>query len=164
MKVAIYTLGCKVNQYETNAMIQQFIENGDEVVGYEEYSDVYIINKNSHNIFYAQGIGIKENEITTFYYTDYTQPDETKIDIRYVDGILIPEGYYYIGKYKDNSGNERVVISVNKGEKIDNTSQVQYTWQKQVANIEEVPATVVISTNFGQDENTFIKSVNHYKA
>lgn len=44
MKVAIYTLGCKVNQYETNAMIQQFIENGDEIVEYDEYSDVYIIN------------------------------------------------------------------------------------------------------------------------
>ena len=26
-KVAFYTLGCKVNQYETNAMIQQFLNN-----------------------------------------------------------------------------------------------------------------------------------------
>jgi len=25
-KVAFHTLGCKVNQYETNAMMQQFIE------------------------------------------------------------------------------------------------------------------------------------------
>ena len=28
------------------------------------YTDVYIINKNSHNIFYAQGIGIQQNEET----------------------------------------------------------------------------------------------------
>ena len=33
-KVAFYTLGCKVNQYETNAMIQQFIEKGYEVVDF----------------------------------------------------------------------------------------------------------------------------------
>ncbi len=44
MKIAIYTLGCKVNQYETNAIIQQFLENGDEIVEYDSYSDVYIIN------------------------------------------------------------------------------------------------------------------------
>ncbi len=43
-KVAFYTLGCKVNQYETNGMIQQFIENGYEIVDFEDYADIYIIN------------------------------------------------------------------------------------------------------------------------
>jgi len=43
-KVAFYTLGCKVNQYETNAMAQKFIEKGYEKVEFEEVSDVYIIN------------------------------------------------------------------------------------------------------------------------
>jgi len=36
--------GCKVNQYETNAMAQKFIENGYDVVETEEMADVYIIN------------------------------------------------------------------------------------------------------------------------
>lgn len=36
--------GCKVNQYETNAMTQKFIEKGYEVVQVEEKADVYIIN------------------------------------------------------------------------------------------------------------------------
>lgn len=36
--------GCKVNQYETNAISQKFIENGYEVVGFEENADIYIIN------------------------------------------------------------------------------------------------------------------------
>ena len=44
MKVAFYTLGCKVNQYETNAMAQKFIEHGYEVVEFDEYADVYIVN------------------------------------------------------------------------------------------------------------------------
>ena len=44
MKVAFYTLGCKVNQYETNAMSQAFIENGYSITGFEEEADIYIIN------------------------------------------------------------------------------------------------------------------------
>ncbi len=44
MKVAFYTLGCKVNQYETNAMTQKFIESGYEITEFEEKADIYIIN------------------------------------------------------------------------------------------------------------------------
>ena len=44
MKVAFYTLGCKVNQYETNGMIQAFLENGYDIVDFTEKSDIYIIN------------------------------------------------------------------------------------------------------------------------
>lgn len=43
-KVAFYTLGCKVNQYETNAMEKIFKEGGWEVVPFEEYADAYVIN------------------------------------------------------------------------------------------------------------------------
>lgn len=42
--VAFCTLGCKVNQYETNAMMQSFIEAGYEIVEFEEKADIYIIN------------------------------------------------------------------------------------------------------------------------
>ena len=43
-KVAFVTLGCKVNQYETNAMTQKFIENGYEVIEHTKKADIYIIN------------------------------------------------------------------------------------------------------------------------
>ena len=43
-KVAFYTLGCKVNQYETNAMIEKFIKSGYEIVDFEEKSDIYVVN------------------------------------------------------------------------------------------------------------------------
>jgi len=43
-KVATYTLGCKVNQYETNAMIQKFKSANYEIVDFEEYADVYVVN------------------------------------------------------------------------------------------------------------------------
>ena len=42
--VAFITLGCKVNQYETNAMTQQFIEKGYEVVDHTKEADIYIVN------------------------------------------------------------------------------------------------------------------------
>ena len=36
--------GCKVNQYETNAMMQKMIEAGYKVVDFETKADIYIIN------------------------------------------------------------------------------------------------------------------------
>lgn len=42
--VAFCTLGCKVNQYETNAMMQNFIQAGYEIVEFEEKADIYVIN------------------------------------------------------------------------------------------------------------------------
>lgn len=42
--VAFYTLGCKVNQYETNAMEQQFIKNGYKVVDHHDFADIYVVN------------------------------------------------------------------------------------------------------------------------
>ncbi len=44
MKVHFISLGCKTNQYETNAMEQSFIKKGYEVVSKEEKADIYIIN------------------------------------------------------------------------------------------------------------------------
>ena len=43
-KVGFYTLGCKVNQYETNGMTQKFKEAGYEIVDFEEKADIYVIN------------------------------------------------------------------------------------------------------------------------
>lgn len=44
MKVAFATLGCRVNQYESEAMAEKFIREGYEVVPYDQFSDVYVIN------------------------------------------------------------------------------------------------------------------------
>ena len=44
MRVAIYTLGCKVNQYETAAMESELQRRGHELVDFEQEADAYIIN------------------------------------------------------------------------------------------------------------------------
>ena len=43
-KVAFHTLGCKVNQYESEAMAGDFISEGYELVDFDEAADVYVIN------------------------------------------------------------------------------------------------------------------------
>ena len=44
MKIGFYTLGCKVNQYETQAMEQILLEKGHEIGTLKDVCDAYIIN------------------------------------------------------------------------------------------------------------------------
>ncbi|MBO4873243.1 MAG: tRNA (N(6)-L-threonylcarbamoyladenosine(37)-C(2))-methylthiotransferase MtaB [Lachnospiraceae bacterium] len=43
-KIAFHNLGCKVNSYETEAMLRQMQEQGWEIVPFEPGADVYVIN------------------------------------------------------------------------------------------------------------------------
>ena len=44
MRVAIYTLGCKMNQYETQAMEQLLRRKGHQVVDFSQEADAYVVN------------------------------------------------------------------------------------------------------------------------
>lgn len=44
MKVGFATLGCRVNQYETEAMAEKFIKQNYNIVKFEDFADVYVIN------------------------------------------------------------------------------------------------------------------------
>ena len=44
MKFAFYTLGCKTNQYETQAMERILLEMGHEIGAFDEVCDGYVIN------------------------------------------------------------------------------------------------------------------------
>ncbi|AEA33151.1 tRNA (N(6)-L-threonylcarbamoyladenosine(37)-C(2))-methylthiotransferase MtaB [Hippea maritima] len=44
MKIAIKTLGCKLNQYETQLMIEDLTKEGHEIVDFEDMANFYIIN------------------------------------------------------------------------------------------------------------------------
>ncbi len=44
MKVAFFTLGCKVNQYEESVQRSEFLKAGFEVVKSEEFADIYVVN------------------------------------------------------------------------------------------------------------------------
>lgn len=92
--------------------------------------DIYIINKNSHNIFYIAGISDGNGK---YYYTDDKNIDKAKIDLRYVEGVKIPDGFYYCGGNKQ----EGIVISDVQGDDLENTKQGnQFVWVP-VENFEE---------------------------
>jgi threonylcarbamoyladenosine tRNA methylthiotransferase MtaB len=44
MKIALETLGCKLNQAETESLARQFVQAGHEVVQHPDDADVYILN------------------------------------------------------------------------------------------------------------------------
>ena len=88
-----------------------------------QYEDIYIINETSQNIFYVAGIQV-DNE---WFYTDYTSDDVDKVavNLRYFDGVKIPEGFYYVGGTKD----EGLVISDVIGDDLDNSKHGnQFVW------------------------------------
>ena len=44
MNIAIYTLGCKVNQYETAAMERELTRRGHVLTPFEGPADAYVVN------------------------------------------------------------------------------------------------------------------------
>ena len=43
-KIAAITFGCKVNQYETSCIVDEFTKAGYQITGFDEPADVYVIN------------------------------------------------------------------------------------------------------------------------
>lgn len=43
-KIAFTTLGCKVNLYDTEAMIELFEKDGFSIVDFDDFADIYVIN------------------------------------------------------------------------------------------------------------------------
>ncbi len=44
MRIAFATLGCKINQYETDLLRQDILSNGNTIVSFDDNADVYVIN------------------------------------------------------------------------------------------------------------------------
>jgi threonylcarbamoyladenosine tRNA methylthiotransferase MtaB len=44
MKASFYTLGCRLNQYETETIAETFKKNGYEITDFNKSADVYVIN------------------------------------------------------------------------------------------------------------------------
>ncbi len=44
MKIAFYTLGCKANQFETQALERLFARHGHEIVPFDSFAHVYVVN------------------------------------------------------------------------------------------------------------------------
>lgn len=121
MKVAFHTLGCKVNQYETESIKEQFIIGGYEVVGDDEVADVYVINtctvtnmadrKSRQFIRHARKLNPGAIVAVTGCYAQM-RPDE----VADIDGVQVVAGtdekhelYHYVEEYvAEKSGTIRI--------------------------------------------------------
>lgn len=89
-KVAFCTLGCKVNQNETELMEAMFIQAGFIVAGFEQFADVYVINtctvthtgdqKSRQMIRRAKHINPEAIVVVTGCYAQASPEDIAKID------------------------------------------------------------------------------------
>ena len=112
-------------------------------------TDLYIINEASHNIFYVDGIELDGDR----YYTDYTADDidTAYVDLRYVDNVEIPDGFYYVGGTKDTG----LVISDVQGDDLDNSKGGnQFVWIPVENESDYVRNTTYASTNSSESAYT----------
>lgn len=137
-KVAFYTLGCKVNQYETEAMKDLFKKNKYEIVDSDDIADVYIINtctvtnlsERKSRQFIRKAKKKNENSIIGVVGC-YAQisPDEV-IGIEEVDFILGTKDRNKIVEISENVKSEKIKINA-----VDNIMQ---TKEFEEMNIDEV--------------------------
>ena len=93
--------------------------------GINDLENLYIINETSHNIFFVEGIEVDDE----WFYTDYTSEDVDKEEVpkHSVDGVVIPDGFYYVGGTKE----EGIVISDSKEDE-NKYSKEKYTDQANI--------------------------------
>ncbi len=121
-------------------------EKNGENISFEDYQDLYIINETSHNIFYVAGVTMNGHT----YYTNYTldKKDKEAVDLKYKDGVKIPEGFRSI-----ESDEEGIFIQNKQSE-----SEI-YEWIPVHDKITEIPSDVNVNITESED---FIRSVNAY--
>lgn len=138
MKVAFATLGCRVNQYESEAMAEKFIREGYSVVDFSEVSDVYVINTctvtNMGDRKSRQIIGrarkLNENAIIAAVGC-YSQMSPKEVsEIPGVDVVLGTRNkgdvVYFVNKAKDEGKNQVHVEGVLKNKKFEDLNIEEY--------------------------------------
>lgn len=104
--------GRDYERYKSIKGIEDIEERNKQI---NQLTDIYIINEESHNVFYVQGI-LVDNEI---FYTDYTVEDVDQLPVVLsdlvenplvkIDGVIIPKGFVYVGGTRDTG----LIISDN---------------------------------------------------
>ena len=138
MKVAFATLGCRVNQYESEAMAEKFIREGYEVVEYDEFADVYVINtctvtnmgdKKSRQIISKARRKNPESIIAAVGCYSQMSPKEVS-EIPGVDVVLGTRNkgdvVYYVHKAKDEGKSQVHVQGVLQNKKFEDLKIEEY--------------------------------------
>ncbi len=132
MLIAFYTLGCKVNSYETESLIEMFEKKNYTIVDFNEFADVYIINTcmvtNSGEAkskkFIRRPTHINPNAIiivmgclSQLKADDILKIDNVKIVVGTKNRHLIPQ---YLDKYLETKEVINGVTELEKDEEFEN--------------------------------------------
>ncbi|SUQ49253.1 Threonylcarbamoyladenosine tRNA methylthiotransferase MtaB [Clostridium neonatale] len=136
--VSFYTLGCRVNHYETEAMTEKFLREGYEITEFDNFADVYVINtcsvtnmsdKKSRQII---GRARRKNEnavIAAVGCYSQVSPDE----VSKIDGVEVVLGtrnkgdvVYYVNKAKDEGKMQVAVGEVLKNKTFEELNIEEY--------------------------------------
>ncbi|EHI98068.1 MiaB-like tRNA modifying enzyme [Clostridium sp. DL-VIII] len=136
--VAFFTLGCRVNHYETEAMAEKFIREGYEITQFENFADVYVINtcsvtnmsdKKSRQIISRARRRNKEAIIAAVGCYSQVAPDEVS-KIEGVDVVLGTRNkgdiVYYVNKAKDEHKPQLMVGEVLKNKQFEELNIEEY--------------------------------------
>lgn len=138
MKVAFYTLGCRVNVYESEAMAEIFKREGYEVVDFEEKADVYVINtctvtntgdKKSRQVISKARRNNPDSVIAVVGCYSQIAPKEVS-QIEGVDVVLGTRNkgdvVYYVNKARDEKKPQLHVEGVLKNKKFEELNIEEY--------------------------------------
>ncbi|MCI8384408.1 MAG: formylglycine-generating enzyme family protein [Clostridia bacterium] len=133
----------------------------------KQYTDLYIINEVSHNIFYVEGVTV-DNET---FYTDYTAKEKDTAPVNLVDVDLTSERwspqYDKEGIYKDKNGDtayipEGFCVSEKEGETtidgglvVKDSNQNEWVWI-------EVPKSIYNATTTNTNYTAIEKAMQNY--
>ncbi|WP_242954174.1 tRNA (N(6)-L-threonylcarbamoyladenosine(37)-C(2))-methylthiotransferase MtaB [Clostridium puniceum] len=136
--VSFYTLGCRVNHYETEAMAEKFIREGYEVTDFENFADVYVINtcsvtnmsdKKSRQIISRARRTNKNAIIAAVGCYSQVSPEEVA-KIEGVDVVLGTRNkgdiVYYVNKAKDEQKPQLMVGEVLKNKQFEDLNIEEY--------------------------------------
>ena len=129
MKIAFYTLGCKVNQYDTQMMSEKFIGAGHDIVDFSDVADIYVINtctvtqmsdKKSRNII-SRAKRLNVNAVIVVCGC-FSQVSSEEVSL--IDGVDIVLGtsnrsdiVYYVNEYLKNG---KQIVDVERKNSLSN--------------------------------------------
>ena len=126
--------------------------------------DVYIINANSHNIFYLHGIKVNSSSGAKIYYTNQDKDTEV-VNIRYIAGIKIPSGF----TFKSGTSKNDFIIqdSLNNEYTWANTADGVYKLttgdeKYYIADSQEQSTQLKFDEENGQNAENLIKSAKEF--
>lgn len=123
--VAFYTLGCKVNHYETEAMMDKFKSKGYKIKDYDDIADIYVINSCTVTIQaasksrkYARRAKRKNEKAKVIMVGCYPQVDENEVaqieEIDYIMGTSGKSNIVELIEEKISSDNNNKLLKDNK--------------------------------------------------